>query len=83
MNSVLSGLIPAPELECALDNLEDEENTLCLMSTDPSAVVYESEDDNMYRMDFMRYIDEVGISLPLKREANVCRRLSPWTSIPL
>lgn len=60
-NNVLSGLIPAPDLEFALDNLEDEENTLCLMSMDPSAVVYDSEDDNMYRIDFMRYIDVVCI----------------------
>ena len=60
-NNVLSGLIPAPDLEFALDNLEDEENTLCLMSMDPSATVYDSEDDNMYRIDFLRYIDAVCI----------------------
>lgn len=57
-HNVLSGLIPAPDLEYALDDLDDEENTLCLMSMDPSAVVYDSEDDSD-RIDFMRYIDPV------------------------
>lgn len=59
-NGVLSGLIPAPDLEYALDSLEDEGNTLCLMSTDSSTVVYDSDDDSyMDRVDFMRYIDPV------------------------
>ncbi|KAJ5020282.1 hypothetical protein J3E73DRAFT_386865 [Bipolaris maydis] len=31
-NGILVGLIPAPDLEFALDKLENEENTLCLMS---------------------------------------------------
>ncbi|KAG7137743.1 hypothetical protein HYQ45_004937 [Verticillium longisporum] len=31
-DDVLVGLIPAPDLEYALDNLEDEESTLCLMA---------------------------------------------------
>jgi chloride channel 3/4/5 len=30
---VLVGLIPAPDLEFALDKLDDEEETLCLMAT--------------------------------------------------
>lgn len=59
-HNVLSGLIPAPDLEYALDNLDDEENTLCLMSMDPSAVAYDSdEESDMDRIDFMRYIDPV------------------------
>jgi len=32
-DGILVGLIPAPDLEFALDRLEDEDNTLCLMST--------------------------------------------------
>ena len=31
-DGVLVGLIPAPDLEFALDKLENEDNTLCLMS---------------------------------------------------
>lgn len=64
-HKALSGLIPAPDLEYALDNLEDEENTLCLMSIDPSTLVTDSEDedDNIaYRADFTRYIDPVCFS---------------------
>lgn len=59
-NNVLTGLIPAPDLEYALDSLEDEANTLCLMSTDQSAVVYDSDGDSYVdRVDFMRFIDPV------------------------
>lgn len=83
-DNVLSGLIPAPDLEFALDNLEDEENTLCLMSMDPSAVVYDSEDDNMYRIDFMRYIDAVRMRWLSRVElTNLHRHLSLWTFTPL
>ncbi|KAF2751233.1 hypothetical protein M011DRAFT_463966 [Sporormia fimetaria CBS 119925] len=32
-NGILVGLIAAPDLEFALDRLDDEDNTLCLMST--------------------------------------------------
>lgn len=32
-DGILVGLIPAPDLEFALDRLDDEDNTLCLMST--------------------------------------------------
>ena len=64
-HGVLSGLIPAPDLEYALDNLDDEDNTVCLMSTDTS-VIYDSENDSdMDRVDFMRYIDPVSHHNPL------------------
>lgn len=59
--NVLSGLIPAPDLEYALDNLDDEENTLCLMSMDSSAVSYSDDDNDVDRVDFMRYIDPVWL----------------------
>jgi chloride channel 3/4/5 len=35
-DGVLAGLIPAPDLEFALDRLEDEEHALCLMSVRPA-----------------------------------------------
>lgn len=60
-DSVLCGLIPAPELEFALDNLEDEENTLCLMTMDASWVADASDDETEAgRVDFSQYIDPVG-----------------------
>jgi chloride channel 3/4/5 len=36
-NKVLVGLIPAPDLEFALDRVEDEESASCLLSTDSHA----------------------------------------------
>jgi chloride channel 3/4/5 len=58
-HDILSGLIPAPDLEYALDNLEDEENTLCLMGLDTMSVLSDSEDEEVSRVDFGRYIDPV------------------------
>lgn len=57
---VLAGLIPAPDLEYALDNIHDEENTLCLMYMDSSVVGSDDDDDGTAdRVDFARYIDPV------------------------
>ncbi|CAK97150.1 uncharacterized protein An12g04600 [Aspergillus niger] len=73
-HGVLTGLIPAPELEYALDNLADEENTLCLMSLDGSSAVSDSEDEaETGRVDFGQYIDP----------SDVCSPLLPSTSIRL
>lgn len=58
-HDVLSGLIPAPDLEYALDNLEDEENTLCLMTLDTMSVISDSDDEEAIRVDFNCYIDPV------------------------
>lgn len=64
-DGILTGLIPAPDLEFALDTLgEDEENTICLMSMDTSIAVYDSENEDAVQEDFTRYIDPVS-SLPL------------------
>lgn len=64
---VLAGLIPAPDLEYALDNVPDEENTLCLMSMNASSSSSDDDDDGSAdRVDFTRYIDPVR-SLPLFR----------------
>ncbi|KAB8079060.1 chloride channel [Aspergillus leporis] len=64
-HDILSGLIPAPDLEYALDNLEDEENTLCLMGLDTMSVLSDSEDEEVSRVDFGRYIDPAPIALDI------------------
>lgn len=56
---VLVGLIPAPDLEFALDNLPDEENDLCLMAAVKS--FDDDEDETVDPTDFTSYIDPVGI----------------------
>jgi chloride channel 3/4/5 len=59
-DGVLTGLIPAPDLEYALDTLGDsEDNTICLMSLDSSAVAYDSDYEDSEEADFTRYIDPV------------------------
>ncbi|KAJ5365366.1 Cystathionine beta-synthase core [Penicillium concentricum] len=61
---VLAGLIPAPDLEYALDTLGDEEdNTICRMAMDPSTAVYDSETEDAYQVDFSQYIDPAPIAL--------------------
>jgi chloride channel 3/4/5 len=57
-NEILVGLIPAPDLEYALDNLEDETNNLCLMADVPS--IEESDDGHVDPTDFTPYIDPVS-----------------------
>ncbi|PYI16806.1 hypothetical protein BO99DRAFT_211355 [Aspergillus violaceofuscus CBS 115571] len=65
-HNILTGLIPAPDLEYALDNLEDEENTLCLMTMDVSSAISDSEDlDNTDWVDFTQYIDFSPMSLDI------------------
>ena len=60
-NGVLTGLIPAPDLEYALDTLGDsEDNTVCLMAMDASMAVYDSDYEDAEQVDFTRYIDPVG-----------------------
>ncbi|KAF9893411.1 hypothetical protein FE257_011843 [Aspergillus nanangensis] len=65
-HNILTGLIPAPDLEYALDNLEDEDNALCLMALDTSIVISDSEDiSSPDRVDFGRYIDPAPVSLDI------------------
>jgi chloride channel 3/4/5 len=67
-HGVLVGLIPAPDLEFALDKLENEENTLCLMSPrvdwaagrEPQD---EEEQDAYDPSDFTPYIDPAPVAL--------------------
>ena len=57
-NDVLVGLIPAPDLEYALDHLEDESNSLCLMVSINS---FDSDDESRSDpTDFTPYIDPVS-----------------------
>lgn len=55
-DDVLVGLIPAPDLEFALDNLDDEPSTLCLMA---AVMQYDSDDGTVDPTDFTPYIDPV------------------------
>jgi chloride channel 3/4/5 len=57
-DDVLVGLIPAPDLEFALDNLEDEASSLCLMV---KVTTFDSDDDSRPDpTDFTPYIDPVS-----------------------
>ncbi|KAJ5787995.1 Cystathionine beta-synthase core [Penicillium paradoxum] len=63
-DGVLTGLIPAPDLEYALDTLgEEEENTICLMTMDASTAIYDSENEDAEQVDFSRFIDPAPIAL--------------------
>lgn len=55
-NDILVGLIPAPDLQFALDQLQDEVTAVCLMDRIPSIDEDEEEPDPT---DFTRYIDPV------------------------
>jgi chloride channel 3/4/5 len=60
---VLVGLIPAPDLEYALDHLEDEANSLCLMSR---VAHFESDDENLRDpTDFTTWIDQAPLALDI------------------
>lgn len=58
-HGILVGLIPAPDLEFALDNLRDEATSLCLMADVPS--IDDSDDEALVvdPTDFTPYIDRV------------------------
>lgn len=62
-DDVLVGLIPAPDLEFALDNLDEEENSLCLMAGINS---FDDSDDATHSdpTDFTPYIDPVSPIFP-------------------
>lgn len=68
-HGVLVGLIPAPDLEFALDKLENEENTLCLMSPrEDWAAGREPQNDSgeptsYDPSDFTPYIDPAPVAL--------------------
>lgn len=59
-DGILVGLIPAPDLEFALDNLDDEASSMCLMAQ--VATIEDSDDDDgeTDKTDFTPYIDPVS-----------------------
>ena len=73
-DGILVGLIPAPDLEFALDKLENEDNSLCLMSSgevewnargvgeDGDGYAQEEEYDPT---DFTTYIDPAPVALDI------------------
>ncbi|CAM1502978.1 Fc.00g077540.m01.CDS01 [Cosmosporella sp. VM-42] len=62
-NEILVGLIPAPDLGFALDQLEDESSNLCLMVRVPNI----DEDDSEFDpTDFTPYIDPAPVALDVK-----------------
>ncbi|KOS48041.1 hypothetical protein ACN38_g955 [Penicillium nordicum] len=67
-DGVLAGLIPAPDLEYALDTLrDDEENAVCLMTLDTSRAVYDgdNEDEDAIQVDFNQFIDPAPVALDI------------------
>ncbi|KAI0014158.1 chloride channel [Xylariaceae sp. FL0662B] len=63
-DDVLVGLIPAPDLEYALDHLVDESSSLCLMADIPS--IDEDDDGEPDPTDFTPYIDTAPVALDIK-----------------
>ncbi|KAL9076550.1 MAG: hypothetical protein Q9161_000882 [Pseudevernia consocians] len=66
-HGVLVGLIPAPDLQFALDNLDDEEQSLCLMATNVTwhGNVEEEEEREPDPTDFTPYIDPAPVALDI------------------
>lgn len=63
-DGLLVGLIPAPDLEFALDNLENESSDLCLMAHVPS--IDDSDDGHVDKTDFTPYIDPAPVALDIR-----------------
>ncbi|CAI4211509.1 unnamed protein product [Parascedosporium putredinis] len=63
-DDVLVGLIPAPDLEYALDNLPDEETNLCLMANVPR--IDDDDDGEVDPTDFTPYIDPAPVALDIQ-----------------
>ncbi|RKF63986.1 H exchange transporter 5 [Erysiphe neolycopersici] len=64
-NRMLVGLLPAPDLEFALDNIKDKSNTLCLMSKISFNNEVEMDRDLNYA-DFNLIIDPAPLSLDIQ-----------------
>ncbi|KAI6091979.1 chloride channel [Hypoxylon rubiginosum] len=63
-DGILVGLIPAPDLEYALDSLEDESSDLCLMTNIPN--IDEDESPERDPTNFTPYIDPAPVALDIK-----------------
>lgn len=65
-HGVLVGLIPAPDLEFALDKLDDEEHSSCLMATNITWHEHvENDEREVDPTDFTPYIDPAPVSLDI------------------
>ncbi|KAJ8068077.1 hypothetical protein OCU04_003651 [Sclerotinia nivalis] len=64
-DDVLVGLIPAPDLEFALDNLDNEPGTLCLMAT-VNNYDESDEEEHVDPTDFTPYIDPAPVALDIR-----------------
>ncbi|KAF4460727.1 chloride channel other eukaryote [Fusarium albosuccineum] len=62
-DSILVGLIPAPDLGYALDQLEDESTSLCLMDRVPSI---DEDDGSVDPTDFTPFIDPAPVALDIR-----------------
>ncbi|KAM0334176.1 hypothetical protein ACHAQA_001196 [Verticillium albo-atrum] len=68
-DDVLVGLIPAPDLEYALDNLEDEESTLCLMAhvgTHGDSIEDSGGEEDPDPTDLTPFIDAAPMALDIR-----------------
>ncbi|KAK1750734.1 chloride channel [Echria macrotheca] len=63
-DEILVGLIPAPDLEYALDNLPDEGSSMCLMANVPS--IDDSDDGLPDPSDFTPFIDPAPVALDIR-----------------
>ncbi|KAL8806766.1 MAG: hypothetical protein Q9182_001164 [Xanthomendoza sp. 2 TL-2023] len=64
-HNVLVGLIPAPELEFALDKLDEEETSLCLMMQSATLQDAEDDDHDPDSTDFTPFIDPAPVALDI------------------
>ncbi|KAF2144212.1 uncharacterized protein K452DRAFT_296433 [Aplosporella prunicola CBS 121167] len=67
-DGILVGLIPAPDLEFALDKLDNEDNSLCLMSTEIGWHGHgeEEEEADDDPTDFTQHIDPAPMALEFR-----------------
>ncbi|KAI0202147.1 chloride channel [Astrocystis sublimbata] len=64
-DGILVGLIPAPDLEYALDRLDDESSNLCLMADIPS-IDDDDDDAEPDPTNFTQYIDPAPVALDIR-----------------
>lgn len=64
-NEILVGLIPAPDLEFALDNLQNEATSLCLMA-EVTNMDSDDDDEEIDPTDFTPYIDPAPMALDIR-----------------
>ncbi|KAK4106660.1 hypothetical protein N658DRAFT_491293 [Parathielavia hyrcaniae] len=65
-DGILVGLIPAPDLEYALDNLRDEGSSLCLMAPVMTIEDDTNEEGGRDPTDFTPFIDPAPVALDIK-----------------